>query len=106
MYSPPVAAWYLAKRRRRRRAASLAVDATPVETATINVAYDGFTVTPSGGTEPYRYDGYGFPAGIAIDGSGDVAGTPTESGAFPVTIRVTDIEGNFTELAFTVTVSA
>lgn len=106
MYSPPQVAWYLARNRRQRRAASLVIDGTPVETSTNGVAYAGFTVTASGGQSPYAYSGWGLPSGITVDAStGEVAGTPTESGVFDVTIRAADIQGNTADLFFTLTVS-
>src|SRR5690606_6651930 len=78
------AALYFA-RKRHRIANSLAGDFTPVTTATVNAAYTGFTVSTSGGKGPYVYSVWGgaFPAGISIDASsGEVSGTPTETGTF------------------------
>lgn len=103
--------WYwrtLANRLARR---VLVIAGTPVETATINVAYAGFSVSANRGMEPYAYsvaEG-AFPAGIALDGeTGAVSGTPTESGSFAgIVIRVTDYAGDTADLpAFTLVVSA
>ena len=107
----PVAAWLLARNRRRRMAATLAVSATPVTTATEGVAYAGFTVTASGGqAEPYRFtvSKGALPPGITLNArSGAVSGTPTTAGAYTATIRVSDAAGNFRDTAsFTITVSA
>lgn len=110
MYSPPQVAWYLARQRRERIRASLAISGTPVEDATINVAYAGFTVSASGGIGGYRYSiaAGELPDGITLGASsGEVAGTPTESGEFAgIVIRVTDDGANFADLAaFTLTVA-
>lgn len=92
-------------------AASLEISGTPVTTATVGVAYGGFTVSASGGQgDTYRYAIHSgaLPAGITLDQwTGAVAGTPTEDGAFPVVISVTDAAGNVAILpSFTITVSA
>lgn len=73
---------------------ALAISGTPVLTATEDEAYAGFTVSATGGTEPYTFSvaSGALPAGITLDAdTGAVAGTPTESGTFPgIVIRVTD----------------
>lgn len=101
--------WRAMANRINRR--ELAIDGTPVESATINVAYDGFTVAGTKGVAPYAYSvaSGAFPAGIAIDAdTGAVSGTPTESGTFAsIVLRVTDANGRTADLdAFTITVSA
>ena len=46
----------------------LGIVGAPVTTATINVAYDGFTVSASKGVTPYTYSLVGtWPTGIDID---------------------------------------
>jgi hypothetical protein len=110
-YSPPQAAWYLARKRRQRTANSLMATAAPVATATEGVAYAGFAVSASGGAGSYFFtiaSGV-LPDGIVLDvATGIVSGTPTTAGTYAdIVIRVTDIVGNWTELApFTITVSA
>lgn len=105
----PQAAWYLARKRRQRIANSLAVSGTPVTTATVGVAYAGFTVAASGGAGTYTYSlaSGTLPPGLALNAStGAVSGTPTLAGAYPTTIRATDIAGNHVDLPpFTITVS-
>ncbi|KQZ19370.1 hypothetical protein ASD50_07760 [Mesorhizobium sp. Root552] len=79
----------------------LAISGTPVLTATEGEAYDGFTVSASGGTAPYVYSLIGtWPDGIDIDpDTGDISGTPTESGNFTgLSVRVTDAASDTDDL--------
>lgn len=71
----------------------LGISGDPVLTATENSAYDGFSVSATGGVPPYTYALVGtWPAGITVDGStGAVSGTPTEAGTFAdLSIKATD----------------
>lgn len=89
---------------------SLAIDGTPVLTGTINVAYDGFTATASGGSTPYTYAAVGtWPAGITVNSStGAVSGTPTASGSFAsLSVKVTDADSETAQLdTFTLVIAA
>jgi uncharacterized protein (TIGR03437 family) len=57
----------------------------------LNAAYSQ-TLVAAGGTAPYTYNvtAGALPAGISVSSSGQITGTPTASGSFPVTIAVTD----------------
>lgn len=48
----------------------------------------------------------GLPAGLTYDPTtGEVIGTPTVAGTFPITVVVTDTSGNSTTVTFTITVA-
>ena len=71
-------------------------------------AYPDVTLGASGGSGS-GYDGEiiagTLPAGIAFDtDDGTFSGTPTEVGSFPITVEVTDDQGNTGQKAYTLTV--
>lgn len=67
---------------------------TPVTTATVGVAYAGFTVGVSGGVSPYIFsDVYArLPSGITVNAAtGAISGTPTTAGTRTnIIIRIVD----------------
>lgn len=82
--------------RRRRNRLRLRVSGEPVLTATTGVAYAGFAMSATGGTQPYVFSVlYGaLPADITVDpDTGAVAGTPVAPGTHKVTLGVTDAYG-------------
>ena len=68
--------------------------ASPLPASTINRPYSR-TFAASGGTTPYTWDvSTGtLPAGISMSSAGVLAGTPSASGAFSFTVRVTPASG-------------
>jgi uncharacterized repeat protein (TIGR01451 family) len=70
---------------------------------TMGVAYSQ-TITGSGGTAPYSFGvtAGALPAGLTLTSAGVLAGTPTTNGTFTFTIRGTDANGCFAELAYTI----
>lgn len=74
---------------------------------TIGVAYTQ-TITGSGGTAPYSFGVTvgTLPAGLTLTAAGVLAGTPTTVGTSTFTIRGTDANGCFAELAYTIVVAA
>jgi hypothetical protein len=75
------------------RAAPLSINTSSLDNATQGSSYDE-PLTASGGTSPYTWSvdaGHGtFPAGLALDTSGEIVGTPTHFGTFTFTLEVTD----------------
>jgi uncharacterized protein YhjY with autotransporter beta-barrel domain len=67
----------------------LAPESLPVGQA--GTAYAQALAT-TGGTAPYAYalTAGRLPAGLALSATGTIAGTPTQSGSFPVTVTATD----------------
>jgi len=83
---------------------------TPITTATISVAYAGFTIGVSGGVSPYIFaDIYNrLPPGIIVNSAtGVISGTPTSTGTYTnIVIRIVDYENyavNFTSFTIAVT---
>ncbi|WP_380787837.1 putative Ig domain-containing protein [Sphingomonas sp. R86521] len=59
--------------------------------ATVGTAYD-ITLAALGGIAPYSYavTGGSLPAGLGLDGTGRLAGTPVAGGSFTFTVTATD----------------
>jgi uncharacterized protein (TIGR03437 family) len=72
-------------------AAQLALNQTALQAAQVGQPYSA-SVTAVGGTAPYNFSITSgvLPAGIAFSSGGVFSGTPSASGSFPITIRVTD----------------
>lgn len=73
--------------------------------AVLNVPYS-LTLTASGGVDPFGYDVTGgvLPAGIIMNGSGQISGTPTVVGNFNFTVTVTDAGMVSSQRSFTLVV--
>ncbi|MFN0169433.1 MAG: putative Ig domain-containing protein [Bryobacteraceae bacterium] len=66
-----------------------------------------FALVAAGGFPPYVFnqvDG-ALPAGVSLNSSGVVSGTPTAGGGFVVQVRVTDARGNTASRSFDLTVT-
>ncbi|HZS25477.1 MAG TPA: G1 family glutamic endopeptidase [Gaiellaceae bacterium] len=61
----------------------------------------------SGGTPPYTWSvASGFlPSGLTLDGGGTIAGTPTSSGRFPVTVQIVDAAGQIATASLSLAVT-
>ncbi|NTF46663.1 putative Ig domain-containing protein, partial [Rhizobium rhizogenes] len=72
-------------------APTITITPTTLPAATVAAAYSQ-TVTASGGTGPYSYaiTAGALPAGLTLSSAGVLAGTPTASGNFNITITATD----------------
>jgi hypothetical protein len=59
----------------------------------VSIAYPTITFGATGGKPPYSWTGSGLPSGLSVASGGSLSGTPGASGAFAVTISVTDAAG-------------
>lgn len=88
----------------------LTITTTSLPNGTLQHAYNT-TVAATGGAIPYMWSASGLPTGLSINSSsGVISGTPTASGAFPVTVTVTDSGGTngaqSAQANFTLTISS
>jgi hypothetical protein len=75
---------------------------------TLNGAYPGTTIAPTGGTGPYTWSATGLPPGLSINPStGAITGTPTSANGSPflVTITIADSKSVTTILTYGMTIS-
>ncbi|WP_343699564.1 putative Ig domain-containing protein [Caulobacter sp.] len=73
--------------------------------ATVGQPYAG-SVGATGGQAPYSFSVSGLPPGLSVDAAGAVTGTPTTTGVYNVTIRVTDASAVSATEAVIITVVA
>ena len=66
------------------------------------------TLTVSGGTSPYAWtvSAGSLPPGISLSASGNLTGTPTATGTFAFTVKVTDANGQIATQATSITIAA
>ncbi|HEX8697583.1 MAG TPA: putative Ig domain-containing protein [Myxococcaceae bacterium] len=97
--------------------ASFTIDVSPrpsgpppvITTTTLPDAFGGSpypaSLEASGGAPPYTWDRVSgtLPPGLTLESHGRISGTPTASGTFSFTARVTDSEGNTSSRALTLT---
>jgi hypothetical protein len=85
----------------------LKVTTSSLAGATVNVAYSS-TLAATGGTTPYSWSIVSgqLPAGLTLSGStGTIAGTPTLSGTFPISVQVNDTAGGASQASLAITVA-
>jgi len=72
--------------------APLTVTTLSVPNGVVNVAYTGTQLAATGGATPYTWtiSAGALPAGMTISSAGLLSGTPTASGSFSFTVKVTD----------------
>ncbi|MGP0025939.1 MAG: beta strand repeat-containing protein, partial [Streptosporangiaceae bacterium] len=68
----------------------------------------GDTLTESGGTSPFTWSvsSGSLPAGISLSADGNLSGTPTATGTYSFTVKVTDANSQTATQATSITVSA
>jgi hypothetical protein len=66
------------------------------------------TLTVSGGTSPYAWtvSAGSLPAGISLSADGNLSGTPTATGTFSFTVKVTDANNQAATQATSITIAA
>ena len=85
----------------------ITVNPAAVANGTAGVAYPGATFTQAGGVGTIAWSvAVGvLPNGMGLDpATGILSGTPTVTGAFPITVRATDANGCFGDRALTLTI--
>jgi len=72
-----------------------------------NTVY-GYTLTETGGTSPFTWSvtSGSLPSGISLSPDGNLSGTPTATGTYSFTVRVTDAKGQTATQTTSITVSA
>ncbi len=85
---------------------TLILSNTGLPNAVINQSYSN-SIVASGGQPPYTFSivAGALPQGLSFGANGTISGTPTASGDFPFTVRVTDASGALTQSIFQLTVS-
>jgi hypothetical protein len=57
----------------------------------IRGTFVGFTLTATGGVQPYKWSASGLPPGLSVDASnGELTGTPTSASTYNISVTVTD----------------
>jgi len=81
---------------------------SPPPPATRNLAYPAFAFVILGGTAPFTWSETGaLPTGLMFSSSGQLSGTPTITGSFPITVKALDSAGqNAAPQSFTIQVFA
>ena len=85
----------------------ISIQPAALPASTQGIAYNQ-QLTGSGGTAPYTFTirSGALPAGLSLTAAGVVSGTPSTPGAPAFTIRATDVNGCFQEVAYVFTVLA
>ena len=77
--------------------APLAIEEADLPEGSVGAAYPTTTLRATGGSGALTWTAEGLPPGLVLSPSGELSGTPTESGAFTVTVTVTDEAGETAE---------
>jgi uncharacterized protein (TIGR03437 family) len=89
------------------KAAALSITSrSPLASGMNGVEYPGIQLSASGGISPYKWSlsSGALPAGMTLDSSGTISGTPSAAGDFSPGITATDAGGNKATGAFALTI--
>ncbi len=84
----------------------LVITPTSLPGADEGVSYHASLVASGGSGSGYTWSATGLPLGVGLSPTGTFAGSPTETGTYPVNITVTDGAGNTVTTAETLVVSS
>lgn len=90
-------------------AGDLVLTGTPANFGTTTVAYNDTSLGHTGGQSPYVFSvsSGALPPGLALNTStGAITGTPTASGTYNFSIKVSDANASFASSAFSIAVAA
>ncbi|HEY6891430.1 MAG TPA: Ig domain-containing protein [Solirubrobacter sp.] len=93
------------------RSFTLTVNPAPLEVVTRSLATGkadtaySQTLTATGGRAPYTWAATAIPAGLALDGTGTLAGTPTAASTAPLAVTVTDADGRTAAASIPLTIA-
>ncbi len=62
-------------------------------------------ISAVGGTPPFTFTGSGFPTGITVTSGGNISGTPSQAGTFPIEVDVTDAVKHFASAQYMLTIA-
>jgi sugar lactone lactonase YvrE len=87
---------------------AMPITAPTLAAATTGVAYPSVTLSESGGVTPIVWSVvFGtLPTGMTLSSAGVLSGTPTQTGSFNFTVKVTDANGCFGTLAMSLAVNS
>jgi Putative Ig domain len=81
------------------------ITTTALPAGIVGVQYAGATLTATGGSLPYNWTATGLPPGLTMSAAGVISGIPTTTGAYAVTVTVTDAVGNANSGNFSIAVT-
>jgi hypothetical protein len=87
---------------------AMAITSPTLAAATAGVAYPSVTMSETGGVAPIIWSVVlgTLPTGMTLSSNGILSGTPTQTGSFSFTVKVTDTNGCFGTLALSLSVSS
>lgn len=80
---------------------------TTLPVGSVGTPYSGATLAAAQGTAPYTFSiaSGSLPSGLSLTPTGDISGTPSSGGSFPITFRVTDATGGTNDAVINLAVS-